>query len=110
MLAQAASTTAVLFLASLLCKLCYEGAESSPSSAAELLREALHWRDVAAQDTDPAMRLQHAASAAAMLNAARMVAKDVVLERASQLDVPKLAKTLESDVAEARKAVPSKVA
>ena len=105
MLAQAASTTAVLLLLSLLTKLLFEAHEGVGSHARELLRQALHWRDVAAQDADGALRLQHAATASALLQAARTLLRDVELERASGVDVPRLARSLETLVAEARQTV-----
>jgi hypothetical protein len=108
MLAHAAATTAVLGAASVASKL-FETQEVSAAStrraAEELLHQSLHWRDVALQDADPALRLQHAAAAATLLQAARTVACDADLERASGMDVARLARALEANVADARQIV-----
>lgn len=103
MFAQAVSTTTVLFLVSLLSKLLYEPAHEGAVHAHELLRQAVYLRDVAAQDADSTLKLQHAAAAAATLQAARTIARDTDLERASGFDVPRLARSLDALVAEARR-------
>ena len=103
MFAQAVSTTTVLFLVALLSKLLYEPGHETASHAHELLRQAVHLRDVAQQDTEPTLKLQHAAAAAATLQAARTIARDTDLERASGLDVPRLARSLDTLVTEARR-------
>lgn len=102
MLAQAVSTTAILLGVSLLSKLLLETHVPVGGHAHELLRQAVHWRDVALQDADPATRLQHLATAAALLQAARTIARDADLERASGVDVPRLARSLETQVVDVR--------
>jgi hypothetical protein len=101
MLAHAMTTTAALVVLSLVSKVLLESHEST-AAALELLRQATHWRDVAAQEADVALQLQHAATAAALLTAARTVVRDVDLERASGTDVPRLARSLTRQLARAR--------
>jgi hypothetical protein len=109
MFAQAVSTTTVLLVVSLLSKLLYEPSHEGASVSHELLRQAVHLRDVALQDADGTLKLQHAAAAAATLQAARTLARDADLERASGLDVSRLARSLDGHVADARRALlPSK--
>lgn len=100
--AQAVATTTVLFVAALLSKLLLEGNETTAGYAQELMRQALHWRDVATQDSDPALRLQHATAASTLLQAARTITRDADLERATGVDVPRLARSLETRVTDAR--------
>lgn len=102
MFAQAVATTSTLFLVSLVTKLLLEGPDAQGEHGRELLRQATHWRDVAGQDADPLLRLQHAAVASALLQAARTVARDADLERASGINVPRLARFLETRVRDAR--------
>jgi hypothetical protein len=104
--AQAAFGTAALFTFSLVSKLLLETpGEGVSGSAHELLRQAIHWRDVAAQDADDAMRLQHASTAAALLQAARTIARDSDLELVAGVDVPRLARSLQARVTDARQNV-----
>ena len=107
MLAQAVSTSLVLLLGSLLAKLLVDTHDTTSvgGNAHSLLRQALHWRDVAAQDVDPIMQLQHAASGAAFLHAARTISKDSELERIAGVDVSKLARGLEKRMTTARQNV-----
>lgn len=97
-----ATTTALLVL-SLVSKLLVAPADDAHGP--ELLRQALHWRDVARQDASAALRLQHGATAAAYLQCARVVARDDELERAVGLSVPQLHRALEQAVTEARQSV-----
>lgn len=105
MFAQAVSTTTVLLVVSLLSKLLYEPAHEGGIHSHELLRQAVHLRDVALQDADGTLKLQHAAAAAATLQAARTIVRDADLERASGLDVPRLARSLDGLVIDARHAL-----
>lgn len=104
MLQHALTVTAVLVLVSLFSKLLADEHHAGGRTV-ELLQQALHMRDVATQDADPALRLQHAASAVAFLQAARTMARDADLERESGVDVPRLARSLEARVMEARQSV-----
>lgn len=104
MLAHAASTTAVLFCVALATKLLTEP-QAGGVGGGELVRQSLHWRDVAAQDADTRLKLQHATYAAALLHAARTVSSDILLEQAVGIDIPRLARKLETKVAEARDAI-----
>lgn len=102
LLAQAVSTTVVLLATALFSKLLLDVNEPTASAARELLTQALHRRAMAAQATDPALRLQYAAGAATLLQAARTVLRDEELERATGRDVTRLARSLEHQVSEAR--------
>jgi hypothetical protein len=101
MLTHALTTTGALMVVSLVSKVLLESHEST-AAALELLRQASHWRDAAAQEADVALKVQHAATAAALLTAARTVVRDVDLERASGTDVPRLARSLTRELARAR--------
>ena len=104
-LSHAVTVTGLLLAGSLMCKLLGEDADAHHTPAAELFRQALHWREIATQDNDSALRLQHAASASAMLQAARTLLRDADLERATGMDVSRLARTLDAQLAEARQSV-----
>ena len=93
LLTQALATTSLLLLGSLVTKLLLEGTGTTADAAQELLRQALHWRDVASQDADPTLRLQHAATASTLVKAARTLARDTDLERILGMDVPRLARS-----------------
>lgn len=71
-------------------------------AAADLVQRALQWREAAVQDTDPALRLQHAAAAHAYMAAARALARDTTLEQRVGVDVARLARSMERRVGEAR--------
>ena len=105
MFSQAVATTSALLLFSLTTKLLLETPDLTAAHALELLHQATHWREVAAQDADPALRLQHAATASTLLHAARTFARDAELERGSGVNVSRLARKLEAAVAEARQSV-----
>lgn len=105
MIAQAASTTGVLLLVAVMAKVMYEDARSSSSTtsaAVEFLQRAIQWREYATQDGHAGLRLQHAAMAVAMLDAARVLARERDLERASGMDVSRLARSFEAQLMEAR--------
>lgn len=104
MLTQAMTTTSMLVMASLLSKLVAtsQTASADHSKSYELLRSCIHWRDLAQQDTDLVLRLQHAATAAALLQSSRMLARDVDLERASGMDISNLVQSLDQTVSESR--------
>tara|TARA_Y100000813_G_C23848869_1_gene205581 strand:+ start:89 stop:439 length:351 start_codon:yes stop_codon:yes gene_type:complete len=105
MFPQAVATTAALLVFSLVTKVLLETPDASGAHALELLHQAAHWREVAAQDSDPALRLQHAATASTLLNAARTLARDAELERGCGVNVPRLARKLEAAVADARQSI-----
>lgn len=108
MLAHAVSTTTVLLGVSLLTKLLLESHAPAGGHAHELLRQAIHWRDVSVQDGAAAMALQHAAMASAFLQAARAVAaRDADLERVSGVDLARLARSLDAQIAASRQSLPS---
>ena len=105
MIAQAASTTGVLLLIALISKVMYEDARATSSTtgaAVELLQRAIQWREYATQDGNASLRLQHAAMAAAMLEAARSIARERDLERAAGIDVSRLARSMDAQLTEAR--------
>lgn len=74
-------------------------------AAADLVRRAAQWRDATAQDTDPALRLQHAATALAYIHAARALAHDASLERRTGVSVARLTRSAERAVVRARQSV-----
>ena len=105
MLGQATSTTAILVVVSVIAKVIYEDARATSSTTAaatELLHRALQWREYATQDRHAGLRLQHAAMAVAMLEAARSIAKERDLERATGMDVSRLSRSLDAQMNDAR--------
>lgn len=92
----------MLLFVSLLGKLLAQPVASELSKSQELLRLCLHWRDIASQDTNVVLRLQHATMASTFLNAACVLSTNAELERASGMDVGNLAKTLEQMIADTR--------
>ena len=105
MLSQAVATTTVLLVVSLVTKLAFESGDAPGDGGGELVRQAVHFRTLATQDADAALRLQHLAMALAYVDAARALHRDETLERSSGRDVARLARHLERQVAEARKAL-----
>lgn len=75
--------------------------------AVDLVRQAMHWRDVALKgDKDDALlRLQHHAMALALLHASRTLKSDPELERAVGFDVARTARSLETKLTRARQSV-----
>lgn len=104
MLTQVMTTTSMLVMVSLLSKLMAtsQAASAEQAKSYELLRNCIHWRDLAQQDTDLVLRLQHATTAAALLQSSRMLARDIDLERASGMDISNLVKSLDQTVSESR--------
>lgn len=100
MLALATVTTAGLLLLAVASKVVMDDVPTD--HAPELLRQAIHWRDVSVQDTDPVVRLQHTAMASALVQASRALARDSDLERAVGIDVPRLGRSLETRMQQAR--------
>ena len=104
MLAQHAITSTVLLVVLALTSrmLVLEPISPDALKAQELLRQCLHWRDLAMQDTDAVLRLQHATTAHAYLQSARYVSTDVHLERSSGMDIQRLAHSVEDMLGDAR--------
>lgn len=65
---------------------------------AHLLREAMHLRTLAQQDSDPAVKLFHYAQASAYVQAARSMARDAELEQSAGLDVTRLTRALDHQI------------
>lgn len=97
----AVTATTVLLIASVASRLLSDSSHHG-NGAQELLRSCLEWRNHSIQDTDTAMRLQHASMAFAYLGAARASCTDVDIERTTGVDVRQLSREIEASVAEAR--------
>lgn len=69
---------------------------------ADLVTQALDWRDAALSASDDVARLQHLSMALALLHAARALASDAELERASHVDVARTTRSVETKLARAR--------
>tara|TARA_B100000683_G_C12481840_1_gene551672 strand:- start:1702 stop:2130 length:429 start_codon:yes stop_codon:yes gene_type:complete len=65
-------------------------------AARELLGQSQTWSDMAAQDQESLYKLQHTCMAAAYANAARVLAADDELLRASNIDVHQKLRELEA--------------
>lgn len=102
MLQQALFVSSGVLVVSLVTRLFGDPDASSAEQSGDLIQMALHWRDVAAQDTDAALRLQHASTAAAYVHAARALTRDDALDRTVGLDVARLARHMDKRVVEAR--------
>jgi hypothetical protein len=97
------TTTSLLVLASFASKVVSTPQHSELNlKAHELMRTCLQWRDLSNQDTDMVLRLQHATLSTAFLASARLLMRDVELERASGVDINALTLKLEKTVEEAR--------
>ena len=101
-LAAAATVTLGLVAVSLATRCTGEADATTTGAASDLVYAALQWRETALQDTDPALRLQHSAAAAAFMQAARMIARDEALEQAVGVSVSRLARSMDRRVAESR--------
>lgn len=102
MLATAVGVTAVLVAASLLTRVGHDPEEGTLDAAADLVYKATQWRETAVQDTDPTLRLQHAAFAMAYMHAARSIARDAALERRTGMNVARTSRAMDRRVVEAR--------
>ena len=102
MLATAVGVTGVLVAASLLTRVAHDPEEGALDAAADLVYKATQWRETAVQDTDPALRLQHAAFAMAYMHAARSIARDAALERRTGMNVARAGRAMDRRVLEAR--------
>tara|TARA_B100001989_G_scaffold251172_1_gene229782 strand:+ start:357 stop:743 length:387 start_codon:yes stop_codon:yes gene_type:complete len=60
-----------------------------------LLSQALKWRKIASQDSQPFIKLQHLIFANAYISAARQISKDSELENITGADLLKLKKVLD---------------
>lgn len=77
-------------------------AVSRDHAPTDLVMQALDWREQAQAATDDVLRLQHYSMALALLHAARGLASDAELERASRADVARLTRSMETKAARAR--------
>lgn len=98
----AVSTVVALVIASVVTQIHPQSDNALVEAAADLVQRAMQWRETAVQDTDPALRLQHAASALAYMQAARSLARDGSIERRLGIDVARLSRSMERRVQEAR--------
>ena len=72
--------------------------EVSRQIGSSLLRSAAQWRDMAVQDQNPLVALQHAVSAQTYARAARAILSDVALERLGHVDVRALVRQVDDIV------------
>jgi predicted exporter len=84
-----------------------QGADPHERVAVDLVRQAMHWRDVALRGDkqDEALRLQHLAMALALLHASRTLKSDADLERLVGFDVARTARSLETKLTRLRQSV-----
>lgn len=68
---------------------------SNTQSGVDLLNKSLKWRKIAAQDSQPFLKLQHLIFSSAYISAARQIAKDSELEKIMGIDLLKLRKSNE---------------
>jgi len=71
---------------------------SNTQSGVELLNQAIKWRKIAHQDSQPFMKLQHLVFSSAYISAARQIAKESELEKITGADLSKLKKILEHQI------------
>lgn len=108
MLAHVASTTCVLVAVVLFSKAASAVENPEKRRAKEMMSLCLHWREASRQDMDVVLRLQHAATAAAYLEAAKMLATVTEIEQSVGMDVSKLERSLEKSVKEAKAVLSSR--
>lgn len=94
----AITATMGLVGASLLSKFFLEGGGTPGLHGAQLLREAMHLRTLAQQDSDPAVKLFHYAQASAYVQSARTFSRDAELEQSSGLDVTRLSRAIDHQI------------
>lgn len=68
----------------------------------EMFNNCIHWRDIAYQDTNIVLRMQHAVTALTFLKSARMLSRDSTLEHMFATDVERLSKHLEAVIVDSR--------
>ena len=100
----AVSVVLVFLVLSVLNRIMMDGSlRNNVKHASDLLQRTMHWSEMATQDREAAVRLQHSAMAMAYLDAARSMSRDDELERACGVDVDRLAKTVDDMVTESRR-------
>ena len=102
MLTHCLAVTTGLIVVSILSKVLFENNVTAEQQIRMLVDQSLHWRDVATNDKNPVVKLEHFVTASTFLNAARSIANDVEVERASGIDVARLAQELEREVVACR--------
>lgn len=102
MLTHCLVVTVGLIVVSVLSKVIFDGGVTTEHQSRMLVEQAVHWRDVAKNDVDDIVKLEHYVTASTFLSAARSIANDVVVERASGVDVVRLANELEKGVVASR--------
>lgn len=105
----AAGVTVGLVAASLAARSAQAPDAATTSAAAELAARAMQWRETAVQDSDPALRLQHMATALAYMHAARSLARDGDIEQLVGFDVARSMRMLEKRVTEARQSLRTRI-
>lgn len=109
MLVPAIGVTTLLVIASLTTRFAQDPEGRDHAAAADLAYKAMQWRETAAQDTEPTLRLQHAAYAMGYMHAARSLVRDDVLERRLGMNVSRLTRTIERHVMDARQTLRPRV-
>ena len=77
-------------------------ATTRDNTPADLVHQALLWKEKAVASTDNGMRLQYYSMAAALLHAARGMCPDYQLERDVHIDVARMIRNIESKASKAR--------
>lgn len=104
MIAQATATAISLLVCSLASKLIFESLAIDPNLR-EVMRLAVHRRELAESTESNLLKLQHYTTALGMLSAARCLATDRDLERMTGMDIPHLLRSLETAASKTRQSV-----
>lgn len=106
MLVPATAVTSAVVLAALLTKLFDADASGGAAAiAVDLVRQAAYWEEVAEQDADRSLQLQHLSMALALLQAARTLLPDNELERKVGHSVARVQHELEQRITSLRQGV-----
>lgn len=105
MIPHAAGTSAALLAISVGARIVSRASTSADAQASQMMRLVFRWKHEARRAQDPAMRLQLYSMALAALVTARDALHDRDLERASNADVGRIARTLETRVCAARQSL-----
>lgn len=103
-------TTTIVTILAIATRLLNTSANSTFSNshlkrARSLVTQAIHWHQVAEQDTNPLFAMKHSDYAIAYLNAARSMLPDNILEKNCNTDIHELSNTLEMHQREQTKLV-----
>ena len=94
--------TAGVLCASVAAKVMETPDATASNISTDLAQQALYWKDIACNDENLVIRLQHYITSATLLQVARSLSSDQELERVSGVDVAKVSRSVDNRIAKTR--------